>query len=66
MANAKQIRAAVTDAVDYALENEPKDINRRCDCFVSYLSGWLKASDPGIAADLCRLQDRPFKSADGA
>jgi len=66
MATAKLIRAAVTEAVDYSLKFEPKDIDRRCDCFVSYLAGWLRAGEPGIAADLRRLQDRPANPADGA
>jgi len=55
MANAKQLREAMAEAMKFSFEREPLDADRRCVCFVSFLTGWLGDSEPGIAKELRRL-----------
>lgn len=69
MAAAEEIRAAVRQAADYAITNEPEDKDMRVRVFVAGLQGALDSIDREIAADLERVRfpnGRPPVGGDGA
>lgn len=69
MATAKEIRAVVRAAVDFAIEEYPNDSGMRARLFTAYLTGRLETLGEDMAADLKRLRNPtsgPAADVDGA